>query len=139
MIDILYALAEQIVCRLLAADATRAEHRNLLVVEPVFVGFPPGGEFSEALRARVDRPVKGANGNFVVVAGVDDRDIIAVYQVVPVRGSHIVASTGRRIDIGLAHSNDLTFEPDLHLAEWGCWAGAFFPLQISTAGQGADM
>lgn len=136
---ILDPLAEQVVRGLLAADAAGAEHRHLLVVEAVLVLLPPRWKLAKAAGGRINGTVEGADGHFVIVAGVDDGHILASDQVVPIGGVHIVAHASRRIDIGLAHGHDLALEPHLHLTEGGRVAGAFLPLQIGATGQGADV
>ena len=87
----------------------------------------------------VDRALEGADGHFVVVARVDHRHIRRANEVVPVSGFNVMANARARVHVGLAHRDDLFLQPNLEAAEGLVGAGAFLPLQIGAAGQGADM
>ena len=137
--DLVNALAQQVVGRFLAPDAARAEHRDPLVVEPVAVRLPPGGEIAEAGGAGIDRPLERADGDLVIVAGVDHGHVRRRDQGVPVGGIDIVADAGAGVDVGLAHRHDLALQPDLEAGKGRLPGRALLPLQIGAAGQGADV
>ena len=136
---VLHPLADQVVRRFLTPDTAGAEHRDFLVVEPVLIRLPPGGEFAKALGFRVDGPVECADRDLIVIARVDHGNIVAADQIVPVGGIDVMPDLGQRIDIGLTHGHDLALQADLHLAEGRRRGGAFLPLKIGAAGQGTDM
>src|SRR5210317_1493573 len=69
VIDLVDALAQQVVRGFLATDAAGAEHRDALVVEPLLVFSPPVGKLTEGFRFRIDRALEGADLDLVVVAG----------------------------------------------------------------------
>ncbi len=139
MIDIFDPFSEEVICGFLAADTAGAEHRDFLVVKPVFVVLPPRGKFTEGFGFWVDGAVKRADGHFVVVAGVDHGDVVAADQVIPVLGLHVIAGAGKRIDLRLAHGHDFAFQADFHAVEGHLGGGAFLVFKIGAAGQRADM
>ena len=96
MEDVFDALSQQVVGGLFAANAASAEHGDLFVVKAMFVRFPPCGKFTKAGGLRVDGTFERSDGDFVVVAGVNDGDIIATDQVVPVGGLDAVSYTHLR-------------------------------------------
>ena len=137
--DLWHALLQQEVRRFLAPDAAGAEHRHALVPEAPRIGAPPGGKLAKAAGAGIDRAFKRADGDLVVVAGVDDDDVGRGDQGVPVARRDVMPGPGARIDIGFAHRHDLALQAHLHAAEGHVCGGAFFPVEIVAAGQGADM
>ncbi len=103
------------------------------------VRLPPGGEVAKAGGLRIDRALEAADGDFVVVAGVDHRHIRRRNQGVPVGGIDVVAGARGRVHIRLAHGHDLLLEPYLHAGEGALRRARTFPVEICAAGQGADM
>src|SRR6056297_4010907 len=128
-IDVLHSLPQQVIGGFFATDATGAEHRDPFVVKAMPVRLPPRGEIAKGRRLGIDRALKRANGDLVIVAGVDHRDIGALDQGVPLRWLDIMPDPGARIDIGLAHGDDLFLEPHFHPAKGLLGALAVFPLQ----------
>ena len=137
--DLWHALLQQEVRRFLTPDAAGAEHRHALVSEPPRIRAPPGRELAKAARPRIDRAFKRADGDLVIVAGVDDDDIGGGDQCVPVARRDVMSGPGARVDFGFSHRNDLALQAHLHAAEGHVRGGAFFPVEIAAAGQGADM
>ena len=62
------------------------------------------------------------------IAGIDDRDIRAADQIVPVGRFDVMSDTRQRIDIRLPHCDDFFFQANLHLAKRRINAAGFFPL-----------
>ena len=139
VVYLLDPLPQQVVRGLLAADPPGAEHRDFLVVEPMLVGLPPGRKLAEGTGLRVHGARETADRHLVVVAGVDHRDILARDQVVPRLRRDVMPGARQRIDIGLAHGDDLALEAHLHLAEGRGLAVRELPLEVLAAGQRAQM
>lgn len=139
MVNVFDPLAEKVVGGFLTTDAAGTEHGDFLVVKAVPVFFPPRRELPETGGFRVDGPVECANGNFVIVAGVDDGNIVAGDQIVPVGCVNIVTCARDRVDSRLTHGDDLALEADFHLAEGRGRALAFFPFQIRATRQRTNM
>ena len=119
VIDIIDPLAHQIIGGFLAPNAACAKHRNAFIVKAVFVLFPPLGEFTKARRFRIDCTLECADGHFVIIARVNDDDILGLDQVIPLGGLDILANFGLWIDVGLPHGHDLFLQFDLHSRKWG--------------------
>jgi hypothetical protein len=51
-----------------------------------FVRLPPSWKLAKALGFRVDRTFERTNANFVIVTGIDDRNIRALDQRIPFSG-----------------------------------------------------
>ena len=54
----------------------------------------------------INSALEGADGNFVIIAGINHRHIGISDQGVPIGGINIVADAGQGVDIGLAHGDD---------------------------------
>ena len=108
-------------------------------MEALLVRLPPLGKIAETLGFGINGTLKGADRHLIVIAGVDHCDIRCRNQVVPLFGINVMSHTGDRIDVRLAHRNDLFFQADLHAMERRGLGEALFPFQISAAGERADM
>ena len=139
VIDILDPLADQEIGGFLASNAAGAEHCDPLVVKTVLVRLPPGREVAEAFGFGIDSPFEGANGDLVIVPRVDHRHIGRLDQGVPICRVDVMPDPRARIDIRLPHGDDLFLQAHLHPTEGLILRAAFLPLQVGTAGQGADM
>ena len=125
---------QQVVGGFFTTDAAGAEHGDTFIVEPLFVGFPPRGEFTKAGGFGINRAFECADGDFIFVAGVDQRHIGAADQIVPILRLYVMAHLGAGVHIGLAQRHDFLFQLYLHPGKGLIGGGAFFPVQIGTAG-----
>ena len=106
---------------LFAADAAGAEHGDFRLSA---LGFEaraeiaePGGELPEAFRLRINRAFKGADGDFVIVAGVDQNGVRIRNQGVPVFRLHIGADEAVRVSAGHAHGDDFALQAHFEARE----------------------
>ncbi len=60
-------------------------------------------------------------------------------QIIPVVGINIMPNPRQRVDIGLAHGDDLFLEPDLEAGEGLVLSGAFLVLKPGAARKGAQI
>ena len=113
---LLEPLLEHIGRGLLAANAAGAEHRDLRMlgrIEPRHVIL----ELGKALRLGIAGIAERAELHLVVVAGIDQRHVVAADQPVPVAGLDIGAAELARVGFGGAERHDLGLQPDLHPEE----------------------
>ena len=139
VIDLFNPLLEQVIRALLAADTAGAKHRHALVVKALFIRLPPLRELAKAFGLRVDRALECADRHLVIIARVDHRHIVRTDQIVPFGRLDIMADAGARIDIGLAHGDDLGLQAHLHAAKGLLGGKAFLMHQIAASRQSADM
>ena len=126
---------------LFAADTAGAVHRHLRRGRTVQQGAPlgaePVGELAEGAGVGLDRARKGADLALIVVAGVDDDGVGVGDQGVPVLGRDVGPDALDRVDVGLAHGDDLGLHPHLHAVEGHGLRRRIFQLQPLEARQGA--
>src|SRR6056297_302156 len=139
MVHLVHTLADQVVCGFFAANTPGAEHRDPLVVKAVLVLLPPFGKLAEAVGLWIHRPFETADGDLVIVAGVDHRNIRALDQCVPVSGLHVMPHRGARIDIRHTHRDDLFLQTHLYARKGTLFRGGDLPVEIGATGQGAQM
>ena len=132
-------LTQQIRRGLFAADATGAVHCDLLASIGGLVGVPPVGEFAKTGRAGVDGAFKLTNADLIVVAGVDQDDVVSVDQVVPIFRLHVGPDLRCRIDAWLAKGDDFLLQPDFKAQERLILRFAFRPVEQRAARQGAQI
>lgn len=137
--NLCHSLRQQVVRRFLTTDSTGTEHGDALVMETMRILLPPFGKLAEGFRARIDRTLECADLGFIVVPGVDHRDIRRGDQRIPIRRIDIMPDRSHRIDIGLPHCHDLLLETHLHAAERHGFSRALFPFKPCTTGQRPDM
>ena len=121
MVHTLKALLLQVGGALLTADAAGAEHGDRLGPALFHQGpqllLHPGGKLAEAFGAGVQRPLKGAQGHFVMVAGVNHQRGGVADQGVPLLGRHVGAHLLGRLHRGASHRHDLALQPHLEAME----------------------
>src|SRR6056297_3564430 len=139
VVHLVHTLADQVVGGLFAANTPGAEHRDPLVVKAVLVLFPPFGKLAETVGLWIHRPFETADGDLVIVAGVDHRNIRALDQCVPVGGLHVMPHRGARIDIRHTHRDDLFLQTHLYARKGTLFRGGDLPVEIGATGQGAQM
>src|SRR5215469_8116487 len=113
MINLAKAARQQVARRLLAADATGAEHRDSAM---------PGGieplrdellEFPKTPDLRIDRAFERAHRHLEGIAGVDQERPVAFDQRVPCPRFDIDSDLPGRIGLRIAQRDDLLLQPDL--------------------------
>ncbi len=139
VIDFINPFTEQKVGRFFTTNAASAKHGNLFVVKPMFIFSPPLGKLSESFGFGINRPLKRADADLIVIARINHRNIRCRNQRVPFERINIVTSARARIDIGLAHCDDFFFQADFHALERHDAGGALFMFKIRATGQCGDM
>ena len=142
MEDVLNALGLEEGGGLFTADSAGAVHGDLRRVRPVqqgaALGAEPVGEVAKSTGIGLDRPFEGPDGGLIVVAGVDHHDARLPDQGVPVSGRDIGSGIGGRVEVRLAHGDDLGLDPDLQPVERHGVGVCEFDVEVSETGQGAD-
>lgn len=139
VVHVLYPFTEQIVGRFFAPNAAGAKHGHPFVVKPVLVLRPPGRELAKRFCLRVNGPLKGADLDLVVIAGVDQHNIVLRDQIVPVFWLDVISHIGRWINLGLPHGHDFFLEFHFHPQKRWLVSKTFLVNQRSTARQRPDM
>src|SRR5690606_37463031 len=118
MVHVAHPLGLQEGGGLFAADAAGAVHGDLgrrrAVQQGAALGAEPVGELAEGAGVGLDRAFEGPDLALVVVAGVDDDGVGVRDQGVPVLRRDIGPDALDRVDVGLAHGDDLGLHPHLH-------------------------
>gem|GEM_PF-5616747 len=126
---------------LFTADAAGAVHGDLGRGRPVQQGAPlgaePVGELAEGAGVGLDGAFKGADLALIVVAGVDENGVGIGDQGVPVLRRNIGSHALDRVDVGLAHGDDLGLHPHLHTVEGHGLGRRILQLQPLEPRQGA--
>ena len=124
--------------RLLAANATGAEHRDLrcpaLCGKLGAKGFEPVREFAKRLRFRIDRALEGAECDFVIIARVDHHCVGIGDQGVPIFWFDIGADQAGWVGTGNAHGDNLILQAHFQTQEGHCFGVTVFPFQRLAAG-----
>ncbi len=143
VIDLLDPLGFQEGGALFAADPAGAEHRHFerltLAQQACALAPEPRWKIAERGGLRVDRAGKSADRDLVVVAGVDHHGARIGDQRVPVSRGDIVPGASQRIDLRLAHGDDLTLEPHFHAVERLLARSGQLHIERGAIGQGADL
>jgi len=106
-------------CQLFAPNATGTEHGNGWFVGKLRSVRYPIREVAKDVDLGVDGPLECADGELVVVAGVDHDDVRIGYQVVPFRWCDVGPGAVDRVDVTHTESHDLLLETDLEAKERG--------------------
>ncbi len=125
-----------------ATDSPRAIHgdppRAGLRQQGAAFGAEPVGEVAEALCVGLHRAFERADLAFVGVARVDHQGFRIGDEGVPVGGRDIDAGVARRVQVRLAHGDDLGLHPHLHAMKRQDIGPGVFQFQPIEARQGVD-
>ncbi len=126
--------------RLLAANAAGAEHHQGSLLEFLGQALHGVGEFPEVIDMRDDGAAKGAEADFVVVAGVEEGDGAALVEPLLER---VRGEFGRRVAGGIdaldPEGDDLFFNLHEHPVVGLFGAETFFGGEVGEAGNGAKL
>ena len=107
--DILNTLTQQIIGGFFTSNPPGTKHCNLFIMKSVLVFVPPGRKVAKRGCVGIDCAIKTADGNLIVVAGVDHCDIPGSDQRIPIGGLYIMSDLCLGVDIWLPHCHDLFF------------------------------
>ena len=91
------------------------------------------GEFAEAGGLWIDCAFERAELDFIVVSGIDERDVRVGEKIVPIFWLDVCAHSLSRVDVVNAHRDDLFLEPDLGPTEGHLITKGFFVCQLAKA------
>ena len=115
LMDVPKTLAFHVGARLFTAYAAGAEHHHRLVFEGFGKFGDRLGKIPEMVDARRERPAKCAEFDFVVVAGVEERDLAALVEpLLEGRGGQLGRSSAGWVDAFDTESDDLFLDPHQH-------------------------
>ncbi len=115
------------------ADASGAEHGHLLVLLRIELLTHILGKLAEGSGLRIDRSLEGADGNLVVIAGIDQQHFRIADQRVPVLGLDIGADPLIGADTRNADGDDFLLQFDLGAVEGHFLTEGLLPVQITQA------
>lgn len=94
LIDVCVSLAFHLEERLLASDSSRAEHEYLFILGNAGI-LHIRRELTELFQFRIDCFSKRADVHFVVIAYVQEDDILPLDHLIPFSGTHVIMFSAR--------------------------------------------
>ena len=114
----------------LATNPAGAEHGHFFVLLGIQMFFDVCGEVAEGFCVWVECPFKGADFDFEVVPGIDERHFGVTDEGVPVFGIDVRPYSASGIDAFHPEMNNFFFESYLHAAERNGWGLGLFVLEV---------
>lgn len=139
MVDLVQTCRPDIGGGLFAAYAAGAEHgdarRSSLGLEPGPERIEPGWKIPERGGVRINRPLKGAERDLVMIARIDDDRVGVGNQVIPGLGADIIADQTGRVGLRHAHGDNFLLQPHFQPEKRHLPGGRDLGLQVGAARQ----